>query len=85
MYDESPNPPLLFANQLIVQFVQHMLGGDVVIEANDFTVIRVAFRKIGGSWEDLVGGDLQQVELLKKVVTTWGTKFKHKSKDDEVI
>lgn len=85
MYDESPNPPLLFANQLIVQFVQHMLGGDLVVEANDFTVIRVAFRKLGGSWEALVGGDLQQVELLKKVVQTWGTNGEHKSKADEVI
>jgi hypothetical protein len=35
-------------------------------------VMRIAFRKVGGSWEALFAGDQQQMNLLKFVVGSWG-------------
>jgi len=68
----SPDPPLLFADRIIRQLVDHMLGADLIVEENDFQVIRSVFRSCSGSWEKILSGDPVHNELLKTVVTSWG-------------
>ncbi len=85
MYDETPNPPLIFGNHIISQFASHMLGDDMILEAKDFTSLRVVFRKLGGSWEQLANGDIDQMELLKKVVTSWGLMPNRRKKGDDLV
>lgn len=34
--------------------------------------MRVVFRHGGGSWTELMGGDIDQLTLLERVITTWG-------------
>jgi DNA topoisomerase-1 len=71
-FDCTPEPPLLFANRIIRQLVDHMLSEDLITEEVDFHVMRLVFRQCGGSWEQLLNGSPVQNELLKTVVTTWG-------------
>lgn len=85
MYDESPKPPVLFANHVIVQFVEHMVGGDILVEPKDFMAIRLVFRRLGGSWEKLFHGDMPHLERLKKVVTTWAQMPNRRKKSDMVV
>ena len=66
------NTPLVFANKVIRQMVQHMVAEDMVIDRKDYIAIRVVFRKCGGSWTKFVDGDLLQFKLLKEVITSWG-------------
>jgi len=69
--DEN-TPPLVFANKVIRQMIQHMVAEDMVIDQKDYLAIRLVFRKCGGSWVKFVGGDLPQFEILKEVITSWG-------------
>lgn len=70
--DDRPVHPLVFANHVIHQLVEHMVGEDVVIEPEDYTVLRVVFRKCGGQWHEITQGNLVHLELLKKIVSAWG-------------
>ena len=74
--DSPKNPPLVFANRIIRQFVDHLLGSDRQVSQRDFQVIRLVFRRGGGAWEDLYGGDVKHLVLLENVIKSWG-KFKN--------
>lgn len=67
----SPDPPLLFADRIVRQLIDHMASSDLVTEEKDFNVIRSVFRNCGGNWERVLNGDPLQNELLKSVVTAW--------------
>jgi hypothetical protein len=77
--------PRQFANHVIKQMAAHMLADDMVVEYNDFMVIRIAFRSCGGKWSEICAGDMDQLELLKNVVTAWGNMPGRKHAGDEVI
>ena len=61
-----------FANRIIKQFIDHLLGGEPEPKDWDLSLIRVVFRSLGGSWQAIYGGDIDQTTLLEKVVTNWG-------------
>lgn len=83
--DETKLHPLLFANHVIHQLVEHMVGEDMVIEHNDYTVLRVVFRKCGGNWSELTQGSLVQLELLKTIVSAWGQMPERVKDSDRLI
>jgi hypothetical protein len=68
----SDSQPKLSANRVIHQLVQHTVSENLTPSAMDYMVMRIAFRKIGGSWEALFAGDQKQMNLLKFVVGSWG-------------
>jgi hypothetical protein len=70
--DCKPKPLLLFADRVIRQLVDHMLGENMVVTEQDFKILRQIFKKCSGSWERVWEGDLVHNELLKTVVTSWG-------------
>lgn len=70
--DDSPKPPLHFANRLVAQLINHLVGEDVVVLPEDYTAIRTAFRAAGGSWEAIHVGSLPHTLLLEKLVKSWG-------------
>lgn len=82
--DCQPDPPLLFANRIIRQFVDHMGGGDLVMEEPDFQAVRILFRRLGGAWEKVLGGDMADMDRLKKVITAWST-LPGRKKDQERV
>ena len=45
--DDLAWSPKIFANKVILMFVQHILSEDMVIEPDDFMVIRIVFKKCG--------------------------------------
>ena len=83
--DEIKQPPKVFANHVIRQMVDHMFGEDLVTEKVDYMVIRTAFRSLGGVWDQISLGNLQHLETLKQVVTTWGQSPGRKNKSQEII
>lgn len=64
-------PPLNFANRVIRQVCDHLMGEDLIVEENDFMAMRTAFRWSKGSWETLWQGDIKQNELLKGIISAW--------------
>lgn len=81
--DDAPSLPLVFANRVIRQFADHLLGGDIVIEPKDFMVLRIIFRKLGGKWWDLSRGSIAQLVLLEKILTNWGNQPGRKRESEE--
>jgi hypothetical protein len=79
------NPPLVFANKVIRQMIQHMVAEDMVVDRKDYLAIRVVFRKCGGSWAKFVDGELPQFELLKSVITSWGQMSGRQKSSDQLI
>lgn len=73
-FDDSEAPPLVFANQVIQMFAEHLLGGSAQLEAADFGLIRVVFRRLGGSWFELCQGSPKHTSLLIEAVKAWGAK-----------
>lgn len=69
--DEEQKPRVL-ANRVILQLIQHVVSGDLMPSWEDFASIRVVFRQCGGSWTELIHGDIRQLELLKTIVLAWG-------------
>jgi hypothetical protein len=69
--DAPPKPPIVLAERLIKQFVDHLVAGAPEIKPDDFMAIRVVFRKCGGNWEKIIHGDIVQVSLLAKIATVW--------------
>lgn len=61
-----------FANRLIRQFTNNLLGSDMIVLPDDFMAIRVAYKKGGGSWEKLLHGDMGHTLFLEKLIRTWG-------------
>lgn len=80
--DCQPDPPLLFANRIIRQLVDHMASSDLVIEEADFNNLRSVFRRCQGSWEKVLSGDPVHTELLKTIVSTW-TQLPERKQDME--
>jgi hypothetical protein len=70
---DVPNDlPLVFANRVIRQFVDNMFGAGKEISDRDYMVLRVVFRHTGGSWTQLIQGDVRQLTVLEKLIQTWG-------------
>jgi hypothetical protein len=82
--DNGPKPPKIFANRVIKQLVGHMFADDFKLKAKDYEAIRVTFRALKGSWDQLGLGDMKQLELLQKVVTAWAA-LPHEKKSDSVV
>ncbi len=70
--DDPAKPPLVFANRVIRLFADHLFGADLIIEPRDFQVLRLIYRKLGGSWVGLIHGNIAQIILLEKIVAQWG-------------
>lgn len=64
--------PKVFANKVILQFVQHILAEDMVVEPEDYLILRLVFRWAGGSWDELANGNVVMLELLQKIISAWG-------------
>ncbi len=72
---DAPNDlQIIFANRVIRQFADNMLGAETKIEGPDFRLIRVVFRHLGGSWASLMNGDIKQLTLLEALIRGWGAK-----------
>lgn len=71
MEDQEKQPPLEFANQVVSQFAENLLGGKS-LKKDDFMLIRLTFRKLGGSWFNLCLGDIRHLILMTYVVRAWG-------------
>jgi len=82
--DEEVKVPKVFANRVIEQVIRHMVSDTIQITPQDYTVVRVVFRRLGGQWEKLVAGDLVHIELLKNIITGWG-KLPHPDEKDELV
>lgn len=61
----------VFSNKVIRLLIKNMGPGNLVVNPDDYMAIRVAFRRIGGSWEKFSSGDIQHINLLKAVVKKW--------------
>jgi hypothetical protein len=76
--EPSETPPLVFAHQVIKQFVNNVVG-EANIDTRGYRVIRLVFRKLGGSWYELCMGSPRDTDLLIQAVRAWG-EAKSKSK-----
>lgn len=74
MEDESKPPPLAFANQVIKMFAEHLLGDEAKLDVHGYRLIRVVFRRLGGSWFELCQGHPQHTKLLLESVKAWGAR-----------
>ncbi len=83
--DDFEAPPRIFGNHVIKQLVQHLLAPGIIVDFDDFQVIRVVFRALGGSWGQLANGDIVQLELLKKIVSAWGQMPDRQMESDRII
>ena len=82
--DSRPKTPHIFANKVIKILIESMLADDFKIKSEDYQAIRVVFRKLDGSWDQLGLGSLEELEKLKKVITGW-SKIPHDKKSDAMI
>lgn len=83
--DECNSTPQVFANKVIKQFVQHILADDMVIEPEDYMVIRTVYRWAGGTWDKLGDGDVVMLNLLQKIIGAWGQMPERVKDSDRVI
>jgi hypothetical protein len=72
MEDESKTPPLAFANQVIRMLADHLLGEDAKLNLRAYRLIRIVFRRLGGSWFELCQGAPAHTNLLIEAVKAWG-------------
>jgi hypothetical protein len=79
--DDPKKVPLVFANRVIRQIADHLLGTDLVIEPKDFLILRLVFRHLGGTWVSLIQGDIEQLKILERVITRWG-KMSERKRDN---
>ena len=70
--NDKPIPPLVFANHVLKQMIEHLFGEDIIIKNADYTALRVAFRWAKGSWEEIGHGNIEQIKLLGKFISAWG-------------
>lgn len=80
--DDRPKPPKIFANRVIKQLVGHMFADGFKLKHNDYEAIRVTFRSLKGSWDQLGLGDIKQLDLLQQVVAAWAA-LPHEKKSDK--
>lgn len=83
--DELVEVPKVFANRLILQLVEHSFGGDLEPTKTDFLAMRTAFRSLGGSWIEISLGSPSHLDILKRVVMTWGSQPHAKAKAEEFV
>lgn len=83
--NDKPLPPHVFANHVLKQMIEHSFGGDLVIEYEDYQVIRTAFRAGGGSWREIANGNPTHIELASKYVSAWGQMPERRSTKDRVV
>ncbi len=43
-----------------------------MLRPEDYTALRVVFRKMGGSWAMIADGDITNARLLARIVKKWG-------------
>lgn len=72
--DESKPPPIVFANQVVQMFANHLLGDKAKLNRQAYGLIRVVFRRLGGSWFELCQGNPQHTQLLLESVKAWGAR-----------
>lgn len=72
--DDQESTPLLFANKVIHKFVENLLGHG--ISKDGASSIRVVFRRCGGDWSRISGGDPVHIGLLLKLIAAWGKTLK---------
>jgi hypothetical protein len=70
--NDKPKPPLVFANHVLKQMIEHSLGEDIIIKQSDYQALRTAFRWAGGSWDEITHGNLDHIGLLQKFIVAWG-------------
>ena len=75
--------PILFANKVIRQMVDQFVDERVAVLPEDFIKLRVAFRKLGGSWTRLTAGEIGHVRLMIKLVKKWAKLSGRKEQKDE--
>ena len=83
--DDAVWTPKIFANKVILQFVQHILAEDMVVEPEDYLVLRLVFKWCGGSWSSLADGDVVMLELIQKIISAWGKMPERKKDSDTVV
>jgi len=71
-FDDEEAPPLAFANRVVKMFAEHLLQGKSKLNAAAYRVIRVTFRRLGGSWVEVCEGSPRHTELLIECVKAWG-------------
>lgn len=71
-FDDSETPPLVFANQVIKMLGEHLLGEEAKLTRRAYRLIRVTFRKLGGSWVQVCAGSPPHMNLLIECVKAWG-------------
>ena len=82
--DDAERQPLVFANRVIRQYADHLVGDDAILLPKDYQAIRLAFRWVGGSWERLGHGDIVHNRMLSRILTVWGSSAKHKKDVEQV-
>ena len=82
--NDRPIPPKVFANHLLKQMIEHMLGEDIIITAEDYQTLRIAFRNGGGLWGEVVHGNIVHLTLISKLVGAWGQMPERKRTGDQV-
>lgn len=81
--DDNSRPPLEFANRVIRQFVDNLFGDSIAVIPEDYTTMRVVFRKLGGSWELVSRGDAKHIQRIVQVVQSWGSSQQKNRKVEE--
>jgi hypothetical protein len=71
-FDDSEEPPLAFANQVIKMLAEHLLGEKAKLNRRAYQLIRIVFRKLGGSWLEVCSGSPKHMDLLIECVRAWG-------------
>ncbi len=49
----------------------HMFDSEEGLDEDDFSIIYRMFNTVGGSWERVVGGSVEDFELLKSVLVSY--------------
>lgn len=83
--DDVAEVPKVFANRLILQLVEHSFGGGLEPTKKDYLAMRTAFRSLGGKWSEISLGSPAHLDILKQVVTTWGSQPHAKAQIEEIV
>lgn len=59
------------AHRVIKQMVDHSWDLDESLEEEDIININLTFQKLGGSWESLMDGDIQMLNMLENSIECW--------------
>lgn len=73
-FDDSEPPPLAFANQVIKMLSEHLFGEEGKLNRQAYRVIRIVFRKLGGSWLQVCSGSPKHTNILIECVKAWGNR-----------